>query len=224
MSSAQVATNRDPKMAFNKAIDLIFYRMREPSFVPKGNGDVQQSFNVPDDYFDDRFKELKAILAKNKKQKETTKDITPSAKQIGLKASPPPNLKYVLDILKRTDSFSLFIPMHRKIAVRLVDFFRKIKSLDSLLAIAVYVRDRINPFLFSFTFATALLTRPDTNDVLLPTVAELFPDRFLHSEIFHEALEELAVVPDDSRVKIFSHLNGFHSKNGIVQCRSVIYH
>lgn len=197
--------DRDAVVAFNKAINLIFYRMHEPSFVAKGNDDTQQSFDVPDEFVDERFKAFRAILVKKKaEQLQNNSDATTKAKvirEIVLKASSIPNIKFVLDALKRTDTFSMFNPMHRKIAGRLISFFQKIKSLDDLLAIAVFARDHINPFLFTFTMGVALLTRPDTSFVLLPTIAELFPDRFLHSKIFHEALEELSVVPDDARVR-----------------------
>lgn len=182
-------------------MDLIFYRMHEPAFIAKGNDDVQRSFNVPDEFIDDRFKALKAYLAQKTENKNGDTDPKSNKMQeIALKKSSIPNLKFVLEVLKRADMFSLFMPMHRKIAVRLIEFFRKVKSLEDLQTYAVFARDHINPFLFSYTLSIALLNRTDTSDVMLPTAAELFPDRFLHSTVFQDAREELAVVPDDSRV------------------------
>lgn len=175
--------------------------MHEPAFIAKGNGDVQNFFEVPDNFIEDRFREIKAAL--NELRKSVTNDTVKKAnasREIVLKVSSIPKIEFVLEVLKRTDMFSLFMPMHRKIAAQLIDMLQNAKSLEEFEAYAVFMRDHINPFLFSYVLAIALLNRVDATDVILPTVLELFPDRFMHSKIFQQAREELAVVPDDSRV------------------------
>lgn len=190
-------------MSFKKAIDLIFCRMHEPAFIAKGNAEHQQAFNVPDTFIDSRYGALKASIAKANAARADETGVKPdNVRQIVLKSTSLPNIKYVLDVLRRADMFSLFIPTHRKIAQRLIEFFRSAKTLDELQTCAVFARDHINPFLFNYTLSVALLNRNDTADVMLPTCAELFPDRFLNCSIFQNAWEELAVVPDDARAPI----------------------
>lgn len=46
----------------------------------------------------------------------------------------------------------------------------------------------------------AVLNRKDTDDILLLSPAETFPDKFFPAEVFQHAIEELSVVPEGSRV------------------------
>lgn len=114
----------------------------------------------------------------------------------------PPNLDGILE-LGRHENFSLFIPKHRKIAGRLITIFLAAKSIDDLLSTAVYVRDRINPYLFYYAFSVALLHRSDTQNLDLPSFIHVFPDKYVDSQVFARAREEATIVPDGSRVRTF---------------------
>lgn len=67
---------------------------------------------------------------------------------------------------------------------------------------AVYARDRVNPLLFNYALSVAILHRPDTRDMNLPLISELFPDKFIDSRVFGQIREEATVVPEGSRVPI----------------------
>lgn len=105
-------------MWFKKSIDLIFYRMHEPAFIAKGNGDVQQSFSVPDEFIDDRFKALKSILAKAKKENKFNDSDT---QEIALKTQTITNVTFVKDVMKRTDHRYVFDVQIRCIEKLLLD-------------------------------------------------------------------------------------------------------
>lgn len=66
----------------------------------------------------------------------------------------------------------------------------------------MYARDRVNPLLFNYALSVAILHRPDTKDMNLPLVSELFPDKFIDSKVFRQIREEVTVVPPESRVPI----------------------
>lgn len=76
------------------------------------------------------------------------------------------------------------------------------RDVDELLSTAVYVRDRINPYLFYYGLSVALLHRPDTQNLDLPSFVHVFPDKYIDSQVFARAREEAVIVPEGSRVSI----------------------
>lgn len=66
------------------------------------------------------------------------------------------------------------------------------RSVDELLTVAVYARDRLNPLLFNYAISVAILHRPDTKDMNIPLVSELFPDKFIDSQVFRQIREEVS--------------------------------
>lgn len=112
-------------------------------------------------------------------------------------------LAFSLAGLDRSDFFSPLFPLHRQIAARLIDYFINVDSVDKLLEVSSYGRDNINPNLFNYAFSVACLYRKDTSDLLLLSPAETFPDKFFPAEVFQQAIEELMVVPEGSRVITF---------------------
>lgn len=73
------------------------------------------------------------------------------------------------------------------------------KSIDELLSIAVYARDRLNPFIFNYALSVALLHRQDTKDLTIPLFVETFPEKFMDAKIFARIREEAFIVPDGLR-------------------------
>lgn len=109
-------------------------------------------------------------------------------------------LAFALTGISQSDLFSPLFPLHSEIASRLIEYFISVDSVDTLVKVASYGRDKINPNLFNYAFSAAVLSRPDTKDVALMSPAEVFPDKFFPAPLFQSAIEELAVVPEGSRV------------------------
>lgn len=74
--------------------------------------------------------------------------------------------------------------------------------MKELLSIATFAHDRVNPYLFIYCFSVALIHRPDTKGLKIPNQIQTFPDKYLDSQVFAKAREELAVVPTGKRVCI----------------------
>lgn len=72
--------------------------------------------------------------------------------------------------------------------------------MDDLLAVAVYARDRVNPYLFNYALSVALLHRTDTQELDIPSIIHSFPDKYIDSKVFSKAREDANVVPEGSRV------------------------
>lgn len=54
--------------------------------------------------------------------------------------------------------------------------------------------------MYIYALSVAILHRPDTRNVPIPSLAEVFPEKYMDSAIFSKAREESTVVPDGSRV------------------------
>ena len=76
------------------------------------------------------------------------------------------------------------------------------RTVDDLLSLAAYCRDRINAQMFVYSLSVAILHRDDTKNLAIPQLAEIFPDKYMDSSIFHRAREESNVVDAGSRVTI----------------------
>lgn len=66
--------------------------------------------------------------------------------------------------------------------------------MQELKSVAVYVRDRINPYLFNYGLSVAILHRPDTKDLDVPSFIQSFPDKYFDSKVFNKAREECVLV------------------------------
>lgn len=78
-------------------------------------------------------------------------------------------------------------------------YIEGLSTIEELQAVAVYSRDRLNPFLFNYALSSAILNRPDTKDLSIPLFIETFPEKFIDSKVFAQIREEVSVVPDGSR-------------------------
>lgn len=158
--------------------------------MPKGNKTV---FDVPDNFLTDRYKPIGAEVQ--------TRAGENAERRIPVRNISIPDLRVPLS-LGRGDQFSLFIPRHRRIAGRLIDVFMGLRTIDDLQSIAVYARDRLNPFLFNYALSVALLHRPDTKGLNLPLFSESFPEKYVESTVFSKAREEAVIVNEGSRMPI----------------------
>lgn len=142
-------------------------------------------------------KNLKSIYGRPHDPVIQTKDATDD---INSSSDLSEELKFDLIGAQKSDQLSLFSPKHRHLAALLIDHFQKIKSADDLEKAAFKGRDEINPLLFYYAFTVALMNRKDTDDVLVYSFAEVFPERFCPAGVFQEAREQLNVMPQGSRV------------------------
>ncbi|XP_067616919.1 phenoloxidase 2-like [Eurosta solidaginis] len=177
-------------MADKSNLLLLFDRPTEPVFMEKGHASV---FDVPDKFLIERYQpignEVQNRFGEKAEQRIPVRDIA------------IPDLRIPMS-LPRDAQFSLFIPAHRRIAGRLIDIFMGLRSIDDLQSVAVYARDRLNPYLFNYALSVALLHRRDTKGLDLPSFAQNFPDKFVDSQVFRKVREEVTVVPEGSRMPI----------------------
>ncbi|OXU22253.1 hypothetical protein TSAR_002571 [Trichomalopsis sarcophagae] len=170
---------------------LLFDRPNEPVYVPKGEQKV--SFDVPPKYLPDQYQSM-ADRILNRFGNESLSSVP--IKQIAI-----PDLSLVLQ-LGRRDPFSLFIPAHRKMAGRLTELFIGMRTVEDLMSLAAYCRDRVNAQMFVYSLSVAILHRDDTKHLSVPQLSEIFPDKFMDSQVFSRAKEEANVVPAGSRLPI----------------------
>lgn len=79
------------------------------------------------------------------------------------------------------------------------------KDFDDFQSMAIYARERVNPYLFNYCLSVAILHRPDTQDLDIPSFVQTFPDKYLDSQVFARAREEATIIPDGQRVFSFLH-------------------
>lgn len=178
-------------MADKKNLLLLFERPQEPVFVEKGPN--RAVFDVPDNFLRDRYRLIGSELQNRFGVEAETR--------IPVKNISIPDLTIPMS-LGRHDQFSLFIPKHRRLAARLIDIFMGMRTIDDLQSVAVYSRDRLNPYLFNYALSVAMLHRPDTRELNFPTKLESFPEQYMDSAVFANIREEAAIVPEGSRMPI----------------------
>ncbi|KAK5638831.1 hypothetical protein RI129_013126 [Pyrocoelia pectoralis] len=178
-------------MADKRNLLYLLQNPTEPAYVPKG--DKKVVFDIPTDYIADRYKHVGVQLFDRFGEE--------AAERIPVKQISLPRLGDILK-LSRQANFSLFIPFHRKISGQLIDIFMGMRSIDDLQSMAVYARDRVNPYLFNYCLSVALLHRKDTQGLDIPSFMESFPDKFIDSQILSQVREEANIVPTGSRTPI----------------------
>ncbi|XP_043262276.1 phenoloxidase 1 [Colletes gigas] len=175
----------------NSNILHLFDRPTEPIYVPRG--DEKIGFDIPVDYLPENYRYVATSIF-NRFGEEATKKI--QVKQITL-----PDLSVPMQ-LGRYAPFSIFVPFHRKLAGHLIDIFMGMRTFDDFLSVAVYCHDRLNANLFIYALSVAILHRPDTKDLPLPPLCEVFPDKYVDGVIFSRIREVANVVPTGSRIPI----------------------
>ncbi|KAB0791115.1 hypothetical protein PPYR_02915 [Photinus pyralis] len=178
-------------MATKENLLLLLQNPTEPVYYPKG--DKKAVFDITTDYIAPRYQHVGVQLF-DRVGEEAGERIP--VKQISL-----PRLGNILK-LPRQANFSLFIPFHREIAGQLIDIFMGMRDIEDLQSMAVYARDRVNPYLFNYCLSVALLHRVDTQGLDIPSFMESFPDKFIDTQILSQVREEANLVPTGSRTPI----------------------
>ncbi|XP_013143797.1 PREDICTED: phenoloxidase subunit 1-like [Papilio polytes] len=183
-------------MADSKQNLLLFFdRPREPCFMQKGED--KSTFQIPDNFYPDKYKAVSNTLANR---------FGADAKSIPVNEIALPNLQLPME-LPFSDQFSLFVPKHRKMAGKLIDIFMGMRNVQDLISICSYCQLRINPYMFNYCLSVAILHRPDTKGLNIPTFAETFPDKFMDPKVFRRAREVSTVVTSGVKMPITIPLN-----------------
>lgn len=172
--------------------DLLFLydRPSEPIFVARGED--EHVFDVPANYLTERYKSIPDVRVSTR---AGNRPVIP-VKEIVI-----PPLGIAAD-LSRRENFSLFMPSHRRMAGRLIEILLGMRSYEDFLSASVFCHDRVNPQLYIYCLSVAILHRPDTQDLPIPTLSEVFPDKFMTNTTFAQAREEANLVPAGARIPI----------------------
>mgnify|MGYP005983977301 FL=1 len=178
---------------FKRNFHLLFERPHQPVFIAKGP--KKTAFKVCEEYLkvNPRYKCL-GVSHCNSFDKN-------AEELVEVKRTPIPSFDEILE-LKRDENFSLFIPKHRRLAGKLIDIFWNMPDLDHLLFTAMCARDCLNPYLFHYALTVAMLHRPDTKDMAVPTFVEFFPDKFVDAKALAELKDQAILISENSRKPI----------------------
>ncbi|KAI5638758.1 hemocyanin, ig-like domain-containing protein [Phthorimaea operculella] len=185
-------------MADKKDLLLFFDRPTEPCFMQKG--DDNAVFELPDHYYPDKYKEAVDTNTLGNRFGNTAGRTLP-VRNIAL-----PNFSLPME-LPYNEQFSLFVPKHRQMAGKLIDIFMGMRDVDDLISCCSYCQLRINPYMFNYCLSVAMLHRPDTKGVPIPTFVESFPDKFMDPKVFRKAREVSNTVSSGSRMPVTIPLN-----------------
>ncbi|KAL0867933.1 hypothetical protein ABMA27_008607 [Loxostege sticticalis] len=173
----------------SKSFELLFDRPNEPLISPKGENNALFQLteqHLPKDYESNGI-ELNERFGDDAGETIPLQNLTkipqfPNASQLPTDAD-----------------FSLFLPKHQKMATEVIDVLLAVPQdqLQELLSTCVYARTHLNPQLFNYSLSVVLMHRRDTKGFKIPNYAETFPSKFLDSQVFSQAREMAAVVPEN---------------------------
>uniref|UniRef100_A0A182SNT0 Uncharacterized protein n=1 Tax=Anopheles maculatus TaxID=74869 RepID=A0A182SNT0_9DIPT len=166
-------------------------RPTEPLFYPKYNGEV--FMDLPTEYLPERYQQIADSM--KDRHGSTAKH------HILIKPVELPDLGYTARVPRYGD-FNLFNPAQRHTAGQLIADLIAQPDPETMLSVAAYARDRLNPIMFQYALAVALMHRKDTGTVPVPSFLEMFPMRFVDPALFPKLREEGFMVQQGQRVAI----------------------
>lgn len=179
----------------NNLIYQLFVRPNEPLFTNKNNGGP--AFIVPNQHLlDERHAEAAGAAADVAARELPSELIYQLPAELSL-----PDLNFATAIDKAAP-FSLFSVENAKIAGQLIKVFMEMGDLRTLIDTCAYSRDRINPYLYQYALSVAIAHRPDTKNMIVPSLVQTFPNQFLYSSVFQKAREEAALVTNPENRKM----------------------
>ncbi|KAF2901634.1 hypothetical protein ILUMI_04559 [Ignelater luminosus] len=90
-------------------------------------------------------------------------------------------------MLPKDEVFSVFYEYHLKQAVALFKLFYYAKDFETFYKTAVWARYYVNQGMFLYSFSVALIHRPDTYQMVLPPIYEIYPYYFFNTEVIQKA-------------------------------------
>lgn len=91
--------------------------------------------------------------------------------------------------LPKGQTFSIFCKTPQKQAIALCNLLYYAKDWDTFYRTACWARENINEMMFLYALQTAIFHRPDTEDLILPPLYEIYPYFFVNSEVMDKACE-----------------------------------
>lgn len=175
-----------------KFLPYLFDRPSESVITPKGDDQVLfqlTSAHVPPDY------ENNGVEINNRFGSE-------SSMVVPLKELANYPKFTIASQLPKDADFSYFLSRHQNMASEVIGVLMSVPENETqdFLSTCVYARSRLNPELFNYCFSVALMHRKDTKNVPIQNLVETFPYKFMNSQVFQQARETAAVVPQDVRV------------------------
>lgn len=175
----------------SKHINCMLERMNEPISFRKGMNRTVK-FNIPREYVNARYQKIGPIDSSGPTSDVEVLDI----KRINL-----PDIR-IPSLLGRQDIFSIFLPVHREYAVHLIKLLMGMNNTEDFISASVFCREHVNPHLLVYALSVAMVHRKDTENLPLPSVAEIFPEKFMDRGVFPKARQEANVVPPGFRTPI----------------------
>ncbi|XP_063833186.1 phenoloxidase subunit 2-like [Ostrinia nubilalis] len=172
-----------------KSFELLFDRPNEPLITPKGDNNALFQLTeqlLPEDYKNNGI-ELNDRFGDDAGERIPLQNL-----------SQVPQFRVASQLPTDAD-FSLFLPRHQEMATEVIDVLMNVpeNQLQELLSTCVFARTNLNPQLFNYCYSVAIMHRRDTRNVKIPSFAETFPSKFLDSQVFSQAREMAAVVPQN---------------------------
>ncbi|XP_028172901.1 phenoloxidase subunit 2-like [Ostrinia furnacalis] len=172
-----------------KSFELLFDRPNEPLITPKGDNNALFQLTeqlLPEDYKNNGI-ELNDRFGDDAGERIPLQNL-----------SQVPQFRVASQLPTDAD-FSLFLPRHQEMATEVIDVLMSVpeNQLQELLSTCVFARTNLNPQLFNYCYSVAIMHRRDTRNVKIPSFAETFPSKFLDSQVFSQAREMAAVVPQN---------------------------
>ncbi|KAH8253120.1 hypothetical protein KR032_003624 [Drosophila birchii] len=169
-----------------KALELLFQRPLEPVFTTRDSG--KTVLELPDSFYTDRYRNDTETVG-NRFSKDVDLKI-PVQELANI-----PNLDFTKKLGPK-NQFSLFNDRHREIASQLITLFMGAPNLRQFVSLSVYTKDRVNPVLFQYAYAVAIAHRPDTREVPITNISQVFPSNFVEPSVFRDARQEASVIGD----------------------------
>ncbi|GAB0091392.1 hypothetical protein DMENIID0001_062330 [Sergentomyia squamirostris] len=180
-----------------QCLDALFTRPKETLLTPKKiAGDRLYQFQVSEQFLPEKYHKYGKELLDHYNQK------LPNAVVIKIEdCKTVPNLEFTKPILL-DEIFSIYIPLHRKIAVRLIEIFIACSSTEDFISTICYVHERVNPYLFNWALTIAVINRKDTAGYGFPVIPAVFPEKFFDGKLHKDARDAVSVVPQEDRIPI----------------------
>nr|UZP65052.1 hexamerin [Eurygaster integriceps] len=96
---------------------------------------------------------------------------------------------YKRGLLPKNGIFTLFCSHTRSDAIKLFDLFFFAKDVDTFLKVASWAKVHINPVMFAYAYALALIHRSDTQQFQIPPAYEVFPNFFTPIDTLHHVFD-----------------------------------
>nr|AHL24706.1 riboflavin binding hexamerin [Corcyra cephalonica] len=105
--------------------------------------------------------------------------------------------------------FTILDPMHRYQVSTLFHLLYSAKTYDTFYKTAVYLREHVNEYQFVYVLSVAIMHRPDTQDIRIPPIYDVFPSYFHNGEVYDNCSKNNHSWPSyDRTLPVNIHLGG----------------